>query len=252
MKVMTYNILNGGVGREQAILEVIQSVQPDIVILQEVYTPDFLQDLGTALNMEPFFATGNKKRRVALLSHLPIRSARSHHPLFPIWRNVVEAEIVYQPNKTLFVFGVHPKADLGIVSEWWRKWEAQHILKYVSLYSDKLCLVAGDFNAVAPGDSIGVNRMPQWLRLKLYLQGNRVYHFSIREYLAAGFTDSFRHLNESEAGFTLPPPDPNSRLDYIFVNGELSKYLKECWVVREPLVVEKASDHYPVVAEFDL
>jgi endonuclease/exonuclease/phosphatase family metal-dependent hydrolase len=51
MKVMTYNILNGGVGREQDILEVIQSVQPDIAILQEVYTPDFLQDLGMALNM---------------------------------------------------------------------------------------------------------------------------------------------------------------------------------------------------------
>jgi endonuclease/exonuclease/phosphatase family metal-dependent hydrolase len=252
MKVMTYNILNGGVGREQAILEVIQSVQPDIVILQEVYTSEFLQVLGTALNMEPFFAAGNKKRRVALLSRLPIRSVRSHHPVFPIWRNVVEAKIEYQANKTLYVFGVHPKADLGIVSEWWRWWEAKHILKCVSPYVDKLCLIAGDFNAVAPGDSIAANKMPPWLKLKLWLQGNRTYHFSIREYMVAGFTDSFRHLNESEAGFTLPPPDPNSRLDYIFVTSGLKRYLKRCWVVREPLVVEKASDHYSVVAEFDL
>ena len=154
MKVMTYNILNGGVGREQAILKVVQSIQPDIVILQEVYTSDFLQDLGTALNMEPFFATGIKKRRVALLSRLPIRSVRSHHPVFPIWRNVVEAEIEYQPNKTPYVFGVHPKADLGIVSEWWRWWEAKHILKYVSPYLDKRCLIAGDFNAIAPSSGM--------------------------------------------------------------------------------------------------
>jgi len=252
MKVMSYNILNGGVGREQAILEVMQSVRPDIAILQEVYTPAFLQDLGAALDMEPFFATGNRKRRVALLSRLPIRSARSYHPVFPIWRNVVEAEIEYQPDKSLYVFGVHPKAELGIVSEWWRWWEAKHILRCVSPYSNTLCLIAGDFNAIAPGDSIVANTMPRWLRLKLWLQGNRTYQFSIREYIAADFTDSFRYLNEDEDGFTLPPPYPNSRLDYILVNSVLKAYLKKCWVVCEPLVVEIASDHYPVVAEFEL
>ena len=94
--------------------------------------------------------------------------------------------------------------------------------------------------------------MPQWLKLKLWLQGNRAYHFSIREHLAAGFTDSFRHLNESEAGFTLPPPNPNSRLDYIFVNSVLKGYLRKRWVVRQSSVVENASAHYPVVAEFEL
>ncbi len=218
MKVMTYNILNGGIGREKVILEVIRSVQPDIVILQEVYTPDFLQDLGTALNMEPFFPGGNKKRRVALLSRLPIRSIRSHHPLFPIWRNVVEAEIEYQPHKILYLFGVHSKADLGILSEWWRWWEAKYIVKCVSPYSNRLCLITGDFNAIAPDDSVAVNMMPTWLKLKLWLQGKRVYQFSMREYLGAGFTDSFRRMNEGKDGFTLPPPYPNSRLDYIFVN----------------------------------
>ena len=141
---------------------------------------------------------------------------------------------------------------MGIVSEWWRWWEAKHTLKYVNPYSNKLCLIAGDFNAIAPDDSVIINTMPQWLRLTLWIQGNRAYQFSIREYLAAGFTDSFRYLNKGEAGFTLPPPDPNSRLDYVFVNNVLKEYLKKCWVVREPLVVEQASDHYPVVAEFEL
>jgi exonuclease III len=83
------------------------------------------------------------------------------------------------------------------------------------------------------------------------LQGNRVYHFSIRAYLRAGFTDSFRYLNDGDEGFTLPPPNPNARLHYILVNSVLKKYPKKCRVVRKPLVVEKASDHYPVVAEFE-
>jgi endonuclease/exonuclease/phosphatase family metal-dependent hydrolase len=252
IKVMSYNILNGGVGREQAILEVVQSVRPDILVLQEVYTPDLLQALGAALDVQPFFPASHKKRRVALLSRLPIRSASSRHPVIPIWRNVVEAEIEYQPDKLLYVFGVHPKADLAIVSEWWRQWEAKHILKWAGPYSDRLCLIAGDFNAIAPGDSIAMDRMPGCLRLRLWLQGNRAYPFSIGEYLASGFTDSFRYLNAGEAGFTLPPPHPNARLDYIFVSASLKACLKSCWVVREPPAADKASDHYPVVAEFGL
>jgi exodeoxyribonuclease-3 len=252
MKVMTYNILNGGVGREPAILEVIQSVGPDIVILQEVYTPGLVRDLATALGAEPFFPPGNAKRRVALLSRLPIRSARSHHPILPIWCNVVEAEIECRPHQLLYLFGIHAKANLAIVSEGWRWWEAKYIIGRASPYATRLCLIGGDFNAIAPGDSIAVDRMPWLHKLILWLQGNRVYRFSIREYLAAGFADSFRALNEAEAGFTLPTPDPNSRLDYILVSASLRAHLKTCRVVRQPSAVEKASDHYPVVAEFEL
>lgn len=252
LKVMTYNILDGGVGREQYILEVLQSTRPDILVLQEVYTLDFLQQLGSALNMKPFFIGKNKKRRVGILSRFPIHSASNHHPVFPIWRNVVEVGIEYQPNKILYLFGVHPKANLSIISEYWRWWEAKYVLKRVDPYSHKPCLIVGDFNAIAPDDSVVTETMPKWLKLILWLQGNRAYHFSIQKYLAAGFTDCFRHLNEYDDGFTLPPPSPNARLDYIFANDMLKVHLKACRVVRTPSVIEKSSDHYPVISEFEI
>ena len=128
--------------------------------------------------------------------------------------------------------------------------EARQILSYVSAYENKPCLIAGDFNAIAPGDSIRMEMLPWWLKLKMRLQGNRAYHFSIQAYLDAGFTDCFRYLNRDRAGYTLPPPEPNSGLDYIFINGVLKAFLKRCWIVHQPAVVENASDHYPVVAEF--
>lgn len=251
MKVMTYNIWNGGEGREQSILEVIQSVQPDIVVLQEVYNSTFLQNLGMALNMHAYFGEGNRKRRVALLCRLPIRSVNSQHPASTIWNNVIEAEIECFPGSILKLFGIHAKANLGILWEWKRWQEAKYILGQANQHTDKPCLIAGDFNAIAPNDTVVTSRMPKWLKLTLCLQGNRVYRFSIRAYLQAGFTDSFRDLNNGEEGFTLPPPNPNARLDYILVNSVLKQYLKKCWVVREPFMVEKASDHYPVVAEFE-
>lgn len=252
LRVMTYNILDGGKGREEYLLEVLQTIQPDIAILQEVIQEDFIQNLARALNMNSFFGSGNNKRHVALLSRLPIVSCNSYHPFPPIWRNVIEAEIEYQPNKRLQLFGIHPVANLSVICEFWRWWEAKWITERIKLHATASCLVAGDFNAIAPNDCIVIKPMPLWLKLTILMQGNRAYHFSIRQYLLAGLTDCFRTTHPDNTGFTLPPPNPNSRLDYILVNEALKSRLMDCWVVREPSALLKASDHYPVVAEFQV
>jgi exodeoxyribonuclease III len=249
LRVMTYNILDGGANREAYILEVIQRAQPDIVILQEVFTQEFLKSLSQSLKMNYFMGGGNKQRKVALLSKLPVRAFQSHHPVFPIWRNFIDAEIEYEPTKTARIIGVHPMANLGIAFEIWRWWEANSILRHLRPYQNIPCLIAGDFNAIAPGETVNIATMPNWLKWIIYLQGNRVYHFSIAKLLSAGFVDCFRSLHSDE-GFTLPPPNPNSRLDYVFVNATMRTYLKKCWVIREPASINLASDHYPVMAEF--
>ena len=249
LRVMTYNILDGGENREKYILDVIQTAEPEVVILQEVFTEEFLKFLSHSLGMAYYIGTGNKKRKVALLSKFPVLTFKSHHPIFPIWRNFIDAEIEYEPNKTARIIGVHPIANLGIGFEIWRLWEAKYITNHIRSSQNTSCLIAGDFNAIAPGEKVKTENMPNWLKWIIYLQGNRVYHFSIEMLLSAGFTDCFRFLNSND-GFTLPPPSPNARLDYIFVNTKMKAYLKKCWVVREPNSINLASDHYPVMAEF--
>jgi exodeoxyribonuclease-3 len=249
LRVMTYNILNGGENRETHILDVIQTAKPDVVILQEVYTEGFLENVSRPLGMKYYIGAGNKKRRVALLSKLPVLSFKSHHPLFPTWRNFIDAVIEYEKDRIIHVIGVHPMANLGVVFEAWRFLEARCILNYVRRFQNESFLIAGDFNAIAPGEKVNMENMPAWLKWTLYLQGDRVYHFSVAKFLAAGLIDCFRSLN-LENGFTLPPPNPNARLDYIFINTPMQPCLKKCWVVKEPESVNFASDHYPVMAEF--
>ena len=58
LKLLTYNILDGGGGREALILQVLQRARPDIVILEEVYDAQFLERLGQALEMDSFFGEG--------------------------------------------------------------------------------------------------------------------------------------------------------------------------------------------------
>jgi len=251
IRVMTYNILNGAEGRENEVLRVVRAANPDVVVFQEVYTLAFLKNLAHELQMGYFFlGDGNRKRRVGFISRYPVRSWRSIHA-FPIARNFIEARIEYRPNETFHLIGVHPIATLSVLFEVWRWLEMGSILQHYRQYADEPCLILGDFNAIAPRDRMLLEPMPAWLKWTIRLQGNRAYHFSIGRLLAAGFTDCYRRLHADD-GFTLPPPRPNSRLDYCFVNDKMKASLSNCRVVLEPSAVEKASDHYPVLAEFDL
>src|SRR5215208_876297 len=117
LRVMTYNILDGGENREAHILDVMQTAKPDVVILQEVYTEKFMRFLAQSLRMNYYMGPGNNKRKVALLSKLPVLTFKSYHSSFPIWRNFIDAEVEYEPNKTARIIGVHPIANLGVVLE---------------------------------------------------------------------------------------------------------------------------------------
>lgn len=250
LRMMTYNILEGGIGREAQILQVMKSASPDVVILQEVLSANLLERFAQELDMQAFFTSGNSRKRVVLLSRLPVRSFDNFHPFPSIWRNVIDACLESQSGKTIRVIGVHATPSLWVGYELWRWWEAKKVLSNFRLKATIPCIVMGDFNAIAPGDKPLIESMPTRLKFLIYLQGKRFYHFAISEYLSNGFIDCFRALHPNEDGFTLPATNPNARLDYIFANAALRPFLVDCRVLREPNATEPASDHCPVIAEF--
>ena len=70
----------------------------------------------------------------------------------------------------------------------------------------------------------------------------------------AGYIDCFRELNPTAKGFSCPSGAPAGRIDYIFASPELAQDLSLCYIPTEGngTTGEAASDHLPVVAEFDL
>jgi endonuclease/exonuclease/phosphatase family metal-dependent hydrolase len=68
------------------------------------------------------------------------------------------------------------------------------------------------------------------------------------------YIDCFRHLHPHEWGFTCPAVAPAGRIDYIFASPVLADRLTSCFVITEGrgMPADRASDHLPVVAEFDL
>jgi len=251
LRVMTYNILEGGIGRERVIQEVIQTVKPHLLLLQEVTDVSFLKELAESFQMQWFLGAGNQKTRVALLSQLPVVRFLSDHS-FPIWQNVIESEVRYQTHQSFFLLGVHLIPHLWLGFELWRYWEIRSLLARAKKLVGQPLLIAGDFNAIAPGDELRIQSAPASIKAMLLLQGNHIFRFAIQALLSAGLIDAFRFHHRNETGFTYPTSMPSTRFDYLFINPMMQAYLKDCWAVRKPGSVSRASDHYPVVAEFDL
>jgi exodeoxyribonuclease-3 len=114
-----------------------------------------------------------------------------------------------------------------------------------------LHLLAGDFNTIAPEDQASLAEAPLWVKAQAWFQLGYLPRWALKLLLEAGYIDCFRKLHPKGEGFTLPSPRPQVRLDYVFATPRLAEALRECRVVTAPEKVTVASDHLPVLAEFE-
>jgi endonuclease/exonuclease/phosphatase family metal-dependent hydrolase len=79
---------------------------------------------------------------------------------------------------------------------------------------------------------------------------------AVRSMLRAGYIDCLRALHPRASAFTCPTYQPAARIDYIFATRGLDRRLVRCEVVGRSgdlaELARRASDHFPVVAEFNL
>lgn len=263
-RLLTYNILDGGVGREEYIRETLRATQPDVILLQEIGSAAFIERLAADLGFNFFVARANlhlarhhdksyslDRRNVALLSRWPIANAVAHTK-FPAWNVFLESQIEYAPNRKLDITGVHLRPGSLPYTEFIRAAEVNALIRRLKARGATYSLIAGDFNTLNSGDQPNFAAFPPTLRRIVQTQLRFFKPFALPKFARASFTDCFRQLQPAEPGYTLPPPNPHIRLDYVFANANLAGCLKKCFVVREPSAVLHGSDHYPLLAEFEL
>lgn len=244
-RLLTYNILHGGFGRTGALANVINAVAPDLVMLQEATDAGNVETLAAATGM----AEGRtfEKQSLGFLSRQPVASYQWIRPR--ISRHAF-VEVVPAGEK-ICVFGVHLAAVHAAWTEQRRVFELRALLKSVERHRDRFHVLAGDFNTIAPGEEFELSRLPLRYRPLVWLSGGRVRWQTIKTVLDAGYADAFRSKHPDEPGLTLPTTDPHIRLDYMFVPETQIGRVLTCDVVRNPDAVG-ASDHFPVVADFQL
>lgn len=251
MRLLTYNILKGGHEREAQIVEVIRSVDPDVVVVQEAREANRFRQIATALGMSPYLAEGRDRLplRVGLLSRLPVLDFRTLD-LWPVWPSCLRATVRLVNGRSLTVYGLHLAAYYPWFFEGWRTHQVRALLRCIRETAPGQHLLAGDFNAIAPGDRASLAQAPLWVKAQAWFQLGYIPRWALRSLLDEGYVDCFRKLHPEEDGFTLPSPRPQVRLDYVFASPPLANALIECRVVTVPRGVTSASDHLPVLAEF--
>jgi len=242
---MTYNIRQGGAGREDALLAVIRSCDPDLVIFQEATDPAVIRTLAQGSAMPHCAAM--PKLSLGFMSRVPIASHAWHRPRLS--RHAF-LELVPQDAGVRF-FGVHLSAQFAALTERRRLFELRALIAAIRSEQRGFHAVTGDFNTLAPGDALDVALLPHRVKAMLWLSGGRVRWRTIQQMLDSGYADAFRAVHPGDPGYTLPSASPHVRLDYVFVpSADLPRVIR-CDVVRSDDAAE-ASDHLPVIAELAL
>lgn len=277
MRVMTQNILFGGEARFEALCQVLAAARPDVLCLQECLGWEDgirLGQLAGALGLPPDDAhvhlspsnpRGSGRRfHLALLSRLPILTARSHTA--GLGHSLLQATLALPPDdalsasasppKTLTVFGAHLVAG----SEDQRLAETDVLLQHLAphLHRGDPVILLGDLNALSPADPYPPDLDARFTRLGITKYGSPPRFDVMHRLLAAPLFDTLtRRAPDTPWATALrgrrspgPPTDERveTRSDYVLLSAGLADCLTGCGLVD----VGTASDHHGVYADLRL
>lgn len=160
LRLVTYNILLGGARREEHIISVLRRLDADVVALQEVSNPEFAGRLARELGMELIVgaASDGTGINLAVLSRLPVRRWHNHIHRGRMLRSHLETVLVTSGKQIpeLHLHCVHLAARFGErkKGETRRRRELDAVLSDIGDSARTPRLIAGDFNSLAPGDSL--------------------------------------------------------------------------------------------------
>jgi exodeoxyribonuclease III len=242
LRLLTYNIKNGGTGREPFLISTIAACAPDIVLLQEATRANVIQQLAGATGMAQWATF--ERQSLGFMSRTAVDHYEWHRPR---WSRYAFLELVVMNGAVRF-FGVHLSAIHSAWTERRRVFEVRALLNGIARHQQGFHVLAGDFNTLAPNEPFDLRSLPLRLRPFVWMSGGRIRWRTIQEVLDAGYVDAFRLKHPNEHGFTLPTHAPHVRLDYVFVPQPHAARLLRCDVVTSASAT-KASDHFPLVAD---
>jgi len=238
LKILSYNIRFGGHGREQALAETIVAAAPDLVVFQEATDPRVIASLAAATKF-PFWAA----RRDHSIGFLSRREIDYHEWHYPAGARHSFLEIV-PAGSNARVFGLHLSARFSKWDERRRTREIRSLLDGIKRHQNGFHVLVGDFNTLAPGEVLELDRLPAWIRALIWISGRKLQRETIQMMLDAGYGDGYRTLHPDDKGYTFPTWDPHVRLDYVFVPKAFVNRLVKCEVITEPNErIRAASDH---------
>lgn len=245
LRVLSYNVWFGGAARAAALADVIAQSRADIVVLQEATSPEVVATLATTLGFAQYASRPGQS--LAFLSRIPVAHYEWHKP-----RQSRHAFLEIVPAGDAFrIFGLHLSAVHAAWTERRRVDEVRALIASIAHHQHGFHLLVGDFNTVAPNESLKVRALPLRLQLLVLASGWRIRWRAIQTVVDAGYVDGFRLRHPADPGLTFPVWSPHVRLDYAFVPAAFASRLVACDVMKDA-PADKASDHFALLTEVDI
>ncbi len=259
MKIASFNI-NGIKARLPALLDWLQSAEPDVVLVQEIKSMDEnfprepIEDLGYTVETH-----GQKGfNGVAILSKLPLEDIKRGLPGDPDDEQArwIEATVIgdktavrlcclYLPNGNP---APGPKYDYKLAWMKRLKDRAEVLLK-----AEEPFLMAGDYNTIPQPEDCWDTK--PWEDDALFLPQTRE---AFRRIVNLGFTEAFRVRNSAPMNYTFWdyqagawPKNHGIRIDHFLLSPPCADLLRDCQIDREVRGREKPSDHVPIWVDLD-
>ena len=191
LRLLSYNIKLGGLNREKPLASVINSCEPDVVVLQEAVHPEVVERLSSLCGMKVWAAA--RGYSLAVMSRLEIAHYAWHQVRLARRRYM---EVVLSKSGTR-IFGVHLSAIHSNVTELRRNYEMRALLRGIAKHQQGFHVVMGDFNTLAPGERLDIQRLPPRLRAVIWMTGGNIRWTTIRLMLNSGYTDAYRMFHSN-------------------------------------------------------
>lgn len=256
MRLVSYNILDGGEGRADPLAEVILAQRPDIVVLVEADDPTVVERVAHRTGMDFIRATGGKKGS-AILSRWTISQSADHASILQPrehLKSLLEATIIEPSGREWIIGAVHLTARATESAEQQREKETALLLERFWRYRDmnRPHILAGDFNANAPYQQIDPEKCKPATKEAWEANGGTIPRRVVQTLLNAGYVDSLHAFDEpqSQTAGSFSTQHPGQRVDYIFTHSIAATKIKQAWIEQDRLA-KYASDHFPVGVEIE-
>jgi endonuclease/exonuclease/phosphatase family metal-dependent hydrolase len=252
MRIVSYNILDGGEGRADPLAEVIQAQRADVVVLLEADDPTVVRRIAARLKMD-FIEAPAKQHAAALLSRWTIAGTINHSAVQPALRgSLLEATVIERGDRQWSVGVVHLPPYAAEEAEQQREADLKILLDLFAphRHDSRRHLLVGDFNANAPDQQIDPQQAHPSTRRAWDENGGQIPRRVVQRLLDAGYLDTMHVLDPQRArtSGTFSTQFPQQRVDYIFAHGIERAQVRSAWIEHDRLA-KYASDHFPVGAE---
>ena len=258
MLISSWNV-NSVRARIDNIKSYLVKYKPDILLMQEIKTEEvnFPFDVFSSLDYESHVHGQKSYNGVAIISKKKLDNVKTDIIKDKLKQSrIISAEVEHKKKKIQLINIYTPNGNPVDTPkyEYKKSWLDDLIKKLKSLSkTNKNIILAGDFNVIPAAEDVYNPKS---------FEDDALYRLEIRkkfrEMLSLGFSDVYRHFNETKEGYTFWDymrgawqKNNGMRIDHFLVSSSIIDNVKKININKDPRGREKPSDHTPIEIELN-